>query len=262
MPVVLAPAAVQGAQAPGELIQALQSLYARAQAQPLDVILLVRGGGSLEDLWAFNDEQLARTIAASPVPLVCGVGHETDFTLADFCADLRAPTPTAAAELVAQAREVWLGALDLMQDRLQTATGRRLDSLAQRLDAVATHLGRPSSRLAGQQQRLQRQAQGLRHAARLRLERLRTREASLEKELARALPQQLHQLDQRLEQARIRLTSLDPRQVLQRGYALLTNEDGHVVSRVAQALPGQRLHASLSDGGVDLAVAAPPAVNA
>lgn len=262
VPVLLAPAAVQGAQAPGELIQALQSLYARAQAQPLDVILLVRGGGSLEDLWAFNDEQLARTIAASPVPLVCGVGHETDFTLADFCADLRAPTPTAAAELVAQAREVWLGALDLMQDRLQTATGRRLDSLAQRLDAVATHLGRPSTRLAGQQQRLQRQAQALRHAARLRLERLRTREAVLEKELARALPQQLQLLDQRLEQARIRLTSLDPRLVLQRGYALITNEDGHVVSRVAQAHPGQRLHASLSDGGVDMTVATPPAVNA
>lgn len=262
VPVLLSPAAVQGAQAPGELVQALQSLYARAASHPLDVILLVRGGGSLDDLWAFNDEQLARTIAASPVPLVCGVGHETDFTLADFCADLRAPTPTAAAELVAQAREVWLGALDLMQDRLQTSAGRRLDSLAQRLDAVASHLGRPSSRLAGQQQRLQRQAQALRHAARLRLERLRTREASLEKELARALPQHLHQLEQRLEQARIRLTSLDPRLVLQRGYALLTNEEGHVVSRVAQARAGQRLHASLSDGGVDLEVATPPAVNA
>lgn len=262
VPVLLAPAAVQGAQAPGELIQALQSLYARAATQPLDVILLVRGGGSLEDLWAFNDEQLARTIAASPVPVVCGVGHETDFTLADFCADLRAPTPTAAAELVAQAREVWLGALDLMRDRLQTASWRRLDSQSQRLDVVATHLGRPSARLAGQQQRLQRQAQALRHAAHLRLERLGAREANLLKELMRAIPQQQRQQAQRLEQARLRLTGLDPRQVLQRGYALLTSEDGHVVSRVAQVQAGQRLRASLSDGGVDLTVSTPPSVNA
>ncbi|HWI81477.1 exodeoxyribonuclease VII large subunit, partial [Ramlibacter sp.] len=108
VPVVLAPAAVQGAQAPAELVAALQSLYRLAQAGTLDVILLVRGGGSIEDLWAFNDERLARTIVASPVPLICGVGHETDFTIADFCADVRAPTPTAAAELAAQPRDAWL----------------------------------------------------------------------------------------------------------------------------------------------------------
>ncbi|HVE52499.1 MAG TPA: exodeoxyribonuclease VII large subunit, partial [Ramlibacter sp.] len=108
VPVVLAPAAVQGGQAPGELVAALDSLYRLADRGAIDVILLVRGGGSIEDLWAFNDEQLARTIVRSPVPLVSGVGHETDFTIADFCADLRAPTPLAAAELAAQALETWL----------------------------------------------------------------------------------------------------------------------------------------------------------
>ncbi|RYF54126.1 MAG: exodeoxyribonuclease VII large subunit, partial [Comamonadaceae bacterium] len=137
IPVVLAPALVQGAQAPASICAALSKLYQHTQqgraleaenvqsTVPIDVILLVRGGGSIEDLWAFNDEQVARMIVASPVPLVSGVGHETDFTIADFCADLRAPTPTAAAELVSQPRAVWLGALDLLGERLQDALQRQ-----------------------------------------------------------------------------------------------------------------------------------------
>ncbi|HZY15041.1 MAG TPA: exodeoxyribonuclease VII large subunit, partial [Ramlibacter sp.] len=121
VPVVLAPAAVQGSDAPGQLVAGLQALYGLAARGDVDLILLVRGGGSIEDLWAFNDEQLARTIVASPVPLVSGVGHETDFPIADFCADLRAPTPTAAAELAAQPRDTWLAALGLLHARLQEA---------------------------------------------------------------------------------------------------------------------------------------------
>ncbi len=116
---MLAPATVQGAQAPADLVRALQNLYRLAEAGTIDVILLVRGGGSIEDLWAFNDERLAHTIVASPVPLICGVGHETDFTIADFCADLRAPTPTAAAELAALARDTWVSGLAAVQERLE-----------------------------------------------------------------------------------------------------------------------------------------------
>jgi exodeoxyribonuclease VII large subunit len=169
--VVLAPAAVQGAQAPAELAAALQSLYGLAERGELDLILLVRGGGSIEDLWAFNDEQLARTIVRSPVPLVSGVGHETDFTIADFCADLRAPTPTAAAELAAQPQETWLAALRMMHERLQEAAFRRIDRASQRLDQAAAHLGRPSARTARQHLRIERQAQRLRFALASRLRR-------------------------------------------------------------------------------------------
>ncbi|MGB4359792.1 MAG: exodeoxyribonuclease VII large subunit, partial [Rhodoferax sp.] len=133
IPVVLAPASVQGTNAPAELMAALSALY-QLKTVPIDVILLVRGGGALEDLWAFNNEALARLMVQSPVPIICGVGHETDFTIADFCADLRAPTPTAAAELVAQPRDAWLGALDQVQRRLSDAVLRQLDRQGQRLD--------------------------------------------------------------------------------------------------------------------------------
>ncbi len=192
IPVVLIPAQVQGAAAPQSMVTALRQMYALAEGEApadggttpvVDVILLVRGGGSMEDLWAFNDEQLARTIVQSPVPLVSGVGHETDFTIADFCADLRAPTPTAAAELVAQPREVWLGALDLLADRLESAVQRQIDLRHQRLDQAAQRLGRPSGLAAREQLRLARCAQRLRHGMLLNLERLALKNQALEADL-------------------------------------------------------------------------------
>ncbi len=256
VPVVLAPAAVQGAQAPGELVAALESLYARGAAGEIDTILLVRGGGSLEDLWAFNDEALARTLVRSPVPVVCGVGHETDFTIADFCADLRAPTPTAAAELVAPARETWLSELDALQARLQRAARRRLDGAAQRLDANGARLGRPSGRIHGQHQRLQRQAQRLRYALQSRLARERSALQATLVALRRAPQPPLGRQVQQLERAAGRLVGLDPRRVLERGYALLTQPDGTVLARSAQAHPGQPVQARLADGRVDLTVVA------
>ncbi len=254
IPVILAPAAVQGAQAPGELVAALQSLYARARAGEIDTILLVRGGGSLEDLWAFNDERLARTVVAAPVPVVCGVGHETDFTIADFCADLRAPTPTAAAELVARPREDWLADLEDQLERLQGAAWRRLDAAAQRLDLAAGRLGRPSGRISQQHQQLERLGQRLRYAALARLARERTRQTAQLESLRRAGPRQLQGQGQRLERDQVRLSALDPRQVLQRGYALITQPDGSVLVRAAQARPGQAVQALMADGRVDLTV--------
>ncbi len=264
VPVVLVPAQVQGAAAPQSLISALSRLYRLAQQGPaegrpaIDTILLVRGGGSIEDLWAFNDEHLARTIVQSPVPLVSGVGHETDFTIADFCADLRAPTPTAAAELVAQPREVWLGALDLIEGRMADGIQRLLDARHQRLDQAAARLGRPSGVVAREQLQLARTAQRMRHAVLLRLQRM----EQAQQAAAAALPVQVQRridgLRERVDRAALRLELLDPRLVLQRGYALLADADGRSVTSVQQARPGDALKATLADGVVDVTVASQP----
>lgn len=266
IPVVLIPALVQGAAAPRSMVTALRQMYALAEGEApadgettpvVDVILLVRGGGSMEDLWAFNDEQLARTIVQSPVPLVSGVGHETDFTIADFCADLRAPTPTAAAELVAQPREVWLGALDLLADRLESAVQRQIDLRHQRLDQAAQRLGRPSGLAAREQLRLARCAQRLRHGMLLNLERLALKNKALEADFAQKTARHIALQSDRLERARLRLELLNPHLVLQRGYALLTDSHGHAVTSVGQARLGDALRATLADGVLDVTVDQP-----
>lgn len=266
IPVVLIPAQVQGAAAPQSMVTALRQMYALAEGEApadggttpvVDVILLVRGGGSMEDLWAFNDEQLARTIVQSPVPLVSGVGHETDFTIADFCADLRAPTPTAAAELVAQPREVWLGALDLLADRLESAVQRQIDLRHQRLDQAAQRLGRPSGLAAREQLRLARCAQRLRHGMLLNLERLALKNKALEADFAQKTARHIALQSDRLERARLRLELLNPHLVLQRGYALLTDSHGHAVTSVGQARLGDALRATLADGVLDVTVDQP-----
>jgi exodeoxyribonuclease VII large subunit len=260
VPVVLAPAAVQGAQAPGELVAGLQSLYRLAERGTIDMILLVRGGGSIEDLWAFNDEQLARTIVQSPVPLVSGVGHETDFTIADFCADVRAPTPTAAAELAAQPQETWLAALGMMHDRLHEAALRRLDRATQRLDQAAAHLGRPSARTAQQHLRCERQAQRLRFAVSARLQRSQDELLAWRDRVRAGAAARLEHAGRQRERLELRLQLLDPRLVLQRGYALLTDTDsGHPITSAVQAHAGQLVRAALADGEVDLKVLAPAA---
>ena len=261
VPVVLSPAAVQGAGAPAELACALERLYGLAHGPgsggvAIDAILLVRGGGSIEDLWAFNDEALARVIARSPVPVVSGVGHETDFCIADFVADLRAPTPTAAAELVAQPRELWLQALQRWQERMQEAVAGALDVRAQRLDQVGERLGRPSARLALQRMLVQAQSQRLHQALRSHLTRqsraLQEREHSLPVQMRRGLER--HQA--RLERAGLRLELLDPTVVLQRGYAWLSDDAGRTVQDAAQVRPGQALHAKLSRGQLEIQVMA------
>lgn len=254
IPVVLVPAAVQGAQAPAELAQALESLY--ALSPPVDLILLVRGGGSIEDLWAFNDETLARTIVRSPVPVVSGVGHETDFTIADFCADVRAPTPTAAAELASAPRELWLGALELLEERLRDAIGSRLDAQGQRLDLAAGRLGRPSAMVARQRIELSHAAQRMHHAALSKLERSAQMQRALQADWHAKFEAMLSRHHERLAREALRLELLDPALVLQRGYAWLADTEGVPITRAAQLEPGQPVRAELSDGEAYLTVEA------
>jgi exodeoxyribonuclease VII large subunit len=279
IPVYIAPASVQGAQAPIELCGALLKLYRLAQANTglaadanakgtstdaadaapaiapcIDVILLVRGGGSLEDLWAFNDERLARTIVQSPVPVICGVGHETDFSIADFCADLRAPTPTAAAELCATDRSVWLGAVRLMQERLQSATHDALDVQSQRLDIAAQRIGRPSDAVSQQRMQLQRLEHNLQRQTLSKKELLVLYFKGLERDFGIKTQDHLRRAHERLTRAERSLELLNPQHVLERGYALLQNEDGHVVASTQSVKAGQQLTATLADGQVGVTV--------
>lgn len=224
--VILSPTQVQGEDAPPQIVNALQAV---SRVEGVDVIILARGGGSLEDLWAFNDERVARAVAASPVPVVCGVGHETDFTIADFAADLRAPTPSAAAELVAP-------------DRAELA--RRLSDLRRQL------VGNLGEAIAHRRRGLAGEARALRRLSPQKwIEHRRQRVDDLSRAAGTGMAHRLALGRARLNGLVLRLGVLNPQATLVRGYAIVRRvEDGRVVSRVAQAAPGDRLSVQVSDG--------------
>ncbi len=259
IPVLLAPASVQGAGAAAEIMDALRALYALAE-QPasdgmaIDVILLVRGGGAMEDLWSFNDEALAQLIARSPVPLISGVGHETDFTMADFVADLRAPTPTAAAELCAQSAEVLLDTVQRLDERLQAAWARSLERQGQGLDRLAMRLGRPAALVGRLREAWAGVQQRLAHAPLAQLQRQQSEVLRLQTALRAALVQEVARLRTRQDRMALHLDMLDPRLVLSRGYVWLEGNEGQAITQVAQLQPGQAVQARLSDGVADLQV--------
>ncbi len=282
IPVLMAPALVQGGGAAVTLAQALQSIYALTAednplSPPVDVILLVRGGGSMEDLWSFNDENLARLIAQSPVPLICGVGHETDFTIADFVADVRAPTPTAAAEMAATDRVVGLESLSVLEHRLtrgllrqqdrqaqgldsvaarwSVGLARQQDRQAQRLSAMATRLSRPQALLGQHRQWLDQLAHRLQAGVHSDLTGSGHQLERLNDRLTFSRAGQVQQAGQRLERAALRLSSVDPHRVLERGYAWLSDDKGQALTHAAQFQPGQAVRATLADGDVPLTVA-------
>lgn len=248
---VVYPAPVQGAEAPAQLVRALAAAAARRE---VDTLLLVRGGGSLEDLWAFNDEHLVRAVVASPIPVVCGVGHETDVSLADLAADLRAPTPTAAAELAAPARADLLTGLQGSAEALQRSVARRLQTQAQRLDLAALRLARPARGLAAHKSTLQRLDQRLTAALVLRRERL-ARELPLRAErLQHAAGALLRLQHERLGGHARRLHALDPHAVLTRGYAWVEGADGRPVTGVAALAVGASVQGVWADGRAVLQV--------
>ncbi len=249
--VIVYPSPVQGMEAPPALVNALRTANERAE---VDVLLLVRGGGSLEDLWAFNDERVVRAVAMSALPVVCGVGHETDVTLSDLAADLRAPTPTAAAELAAPSRDALLQQLANLERALTLRLDHRLQSVAQRLDRLALRLARPSDVLARQRRLLDLLAQRAAAAPGRRIELQRQRLAHLAPRPARALAETLRRQSTRLDALQARLQALDPQHVLARGYAWLDDGQGGAITSAHALLPGHEVRAVLADGSVDMRV--------
>ena len=249
--VVVYPSQVQGADAPAALCEAIALAGDRAE---VDVLIVCRGGGSLEDLWAFNDERVVRAVRGAVMPVLCGVGHETDVSLAELAADLRAPTPTAAAELAAPARDFLVEALDARANALGRRMADTLDQHAQRLDRAALRLSRPTEAARRHGQRLGLLAHRLEAGVRRAREVREAGHAQIEGRLRRAASVALAQQGAHVRALRSRLDALDPRRVLARGYALLTGPGGHAVTSVAQVAVGTPLRAQLGDGSLGVSV--------
>lgn len=253
--VLISPAAVQGAEAPAQLVDALAGLQlAHRGGMHLDAVIVCRGGGSMEDLWSFNDERVVRAVAACCVPVISGVGHETDVTLVDFAADLRAPTPTAAAEMVARDRSDALAQLDALTQRLTHRMVQRLDAQAQRVDQLAFRLARPSQMLGQHRQKMALAEHRMLSACLARVQREAQRLPVLNARLQQAMHSQLTHARVQLDARDSRLEALSPQRVLERGYAWLAGTDGHAITRVTQVEIGQELAAVLADGQVQLQV--------
>ncbi len=268
--VLLCPVPVQGDSAPVEIEEALARLNASGL---VDVIVLARGGGSLEDLAAFNSERVARAIAASRLPVVSAVGHETDFTIADFAADLRAPTPSAAAELITEVQHKVAERVASLAVRLERAVRFRLLQARQRVDSlhaeriewrVRTHLNRLQQRLDDAVLSLESSVEGslrqqhrriadlagrvMRHDPRHKLGETRERLASRSARLERAMERYVRNLGQHLHATDARLHALSPLEVLQRGYALVQDARGSIVRSAVQLSAGDLVRTRLSDG--------------
>ena len=225
--VLLVPALVQGESAPEKLIQAMRV----ANHYKLgDVILLTRGGGSIEDLWAFNNEELARAIATSALPVISAVGHEVDFTIADFVADLRAPTPSAGAEILTQHWVELRERMRQLKERLLMSLKREVLLKRRSLETLAAKLKSPRDQLREKSQRLDELALNLERSINLIIER-----------------RQMH-----LERLMSKLNALSPLNVLSRGYALVQTQDRHVIRKASEVGAGQKLLLRFSDGEVEV----------
>ncbi len=265
--VVVYPTAVQGAGAAAEIAAAIRTANERAE---VDLLIVGRGGGSIEDLWAFNEEAVARAVYESALPIVSGVGHETDFTICDFVADARAPTPTGAAALAVPDRLAVGRDVAGLAARWQRAQVSMLETRMQRLDGLARRLVHPAAKLAQQQRDAQmlggRLARAMRHefatrgialdapARRLawRLHQPLPQRAPLDsagRALCRALPATLDRAHARLASLAQNLAHLNPQAVLERGYAIVATADGAIVHDAAEVKPGDAVALTFARGG-------------
>ncbi|AXK38255.1 exodeoxyribonuclease VII large subunit [Crenobacter cavernae] len=266
IPVILYPTPVQGEGAADKIACAIRIAGQRAE---VDVLIVCRGGGSIEDLWAFNEEVVARAVADSPIPVVSGVGHETDFTICDFVADLRAPTPTGAAERVSPSREQMMSQVDLARRRLERALSRLMTDKTQQLDYLSRRLVHPGQKLALQAERLAatRRRLALLAEARLagarrslsvaeaRLVRQRPRPSdtgrvldALGHSLRRAMLERLNRRRLALAQYEATLVALNPEAVLSRGYAIVEKADGSAAKSPGELRQGERVTLRLAEG--------------
>ncbi len=264
--IVLYPAPVQGAGAGEKIAQAIRSASQRADA---DVLIVCRGGGSMEDLWAFNEEVVARAIADCAIPVISGVGHETDSTIADFVADARAPTPTAAAELASPNREDLLAGLGALYRQLKRGADRLLEARMQQLDHLGKRLVHPGERMRNQTQHLAHLVRRLKssvervldtsawriagHLGRLRamrpdLDAAARRQRDLALRLKLGYARMLELDDVRLRKLGANLEHLNPRLVLERGYSIVTRDDGGIVRSAAEVHTGERLRLAFARG--------------
>ena len=271
-PIILYPTAVQGLDAAPQIAKAIRTASERDE---VDVLIVCRGGGSLEDLWSFNEEIVARAIAACNMPVVSGVGHETDFTISDFAADLRAPTPTAAAELVSPNRQELLNLLHHQQQRLVRAFERDLHNKMLQLDQLGRRLQHPGQKLARQAEQLQYLRQRLQHSFHQQLQqrsqqlmrismslahhkpnfqRSRLQLEQLQQRLQRAMQRQIEVKQQQLEQATLKLEPWNPQAVLARGYALVSRSDGSLVRQATAVRAGETLAVQFADGNITVNV--------
>jgi exodeoxyribonuclease VII large subunit len=271
--VILYPTPVQGEQAGLKIAQAIATASARAEC---DLLILCRGGGSMEDLWSFNEEVVARTIASCDIPTISGIGHQTDFTIADFVADMRAPTPTAAAELAVTARSEWLAQLDLLARHMARAAQRRhaerwqtLDWLSRRLISPATAIAHERLKLDGLNNRLQQAMRVPLTRARFTLAQLGARWTAQAPDTgarrlqlaaqARRLDTGMQSATARQRQALAALQSqielLSPQRTLERGYAVVSNERGTILRNPAGLKPRSSITVRLAEGAAQVGIA-------
>ncbi len=272
IPVIVYPAQVQGE---GAVQQLAAAIAAAASRNECDVLILCRGGGSIEDLWAFNDEGLARAIHACPIPLLTGIGHETDFTIAEFVADRRAATPTAAAELASPARADLIARITALRAGLSGRAARKIEDSMQQVDQLLRRMVHPGQKLQNQRDLLAQLTQRLRTACARVLERQRWQLLDLNQRQRAALPP-LPEWNRRVAAARARLAlawrnriehaeaemralgahlaHLDPRAVLQRGYSVVRDSSGAILRSAGTLSPGDAVDITFSQGGAEARV--------